>query len=201
MLVELAFLMTVAFGGNNTVNNDMPNTLYNNVQKDVFSRLATPLGSMDISLYYATVRAEHSEAKTTYRYVQKQDITSHCDVRECFRSATDVLETSKQKRSDYVLVVRLGGDINSVDEVALKSCRFDADDIRIILTVIKVESADVEPYPVEAFILIPLNESILSKQGLVIDSDGYYRSFEGALSHLKSSPIEAISIKLTPTTK
>ncbi|HOO54303.1 MAG TPA: hypothetical protein PLY09_01830 [Methanothrix sp.] len=152
------------------------------------------LGEVALQLYYATVRSTHFVRKSTFRYIRKNDITIDRGILDCFRNGLDFDQIPHDKQDEYCLTVQLGGEITSVDEVVFHGCRIANEEVRIWLTITKVESQDVEPFPVEAFVLIPLNKTIISRQMTIIEFKGYYRSFEGELSPLEEAPIEAVSV-------
>jgi hypothetical protein len=155
---------------------------------------ASLLGEIRLQLYYATVRSTQFVRNSTWRYIHQEDMTSNSRIRESFRNGLDFDQIPRERQDEYILTVQLGGEITSVDEVVFEGCRMDGEEVHLWLTLTKVESLDGEPFPVEAFILVPMNETIVARRKLAIEFRGFRRSFDGDLSPLANAPIEAIAI-------
>jgi hypothetical protein len=155
---------------------------------------ASTLGEVALQLYYATVQSTHFVRRSTFRYIRKKDITPGRGIPDCFRKGIDFDQIPHDKQDEYCLTIQLGGEITSVDEIVFHGCHFDSEEVHIWLTITKVESPDGEPFPAEAFVLVPLNETITSRQKLTIEFNGYYRPFEGELRPLEDAPVEPVSV-------
>jgi len=162
---------------------------------DVLNTVGSPIGGIQLQLYYATARSTRFVEESSYRYISKKNASPDWQVREWFQNGILLNQVSPEWPNDYVLLVQLGGEITSVDEVLLDQLSIDRTEVRILLSITKVESPDGEPFPVEAFALLSLNETITSKQRLIITSSGYKRSVEGEITPMEGSVIETVLVE------
>ncbi len=70
-------------------------------------------------------------------------------------------DVAPDKLTEHSLVADIAGDFHTLDEVAADSVSFDAAETSVQLALTKVETAEVEPAPLDVFLIIELSPEIL----------------------------------------
>ncbi|MGH7391047.1 MAG: hypothetical protein ACREM3_16550 [Candidatus Rokuibacteriota bacterium] len=89
------------------------------------------------------------------------------------------------REQEHALVVNLGGEFHSVDEVVAERCSAGTEETLVQLAVTRVESADGDPALLDVFLIVPLTPEIVRSERLRVTFSVRHRSYTGHVTRLE----------------
>ena len=93
--------------------------------------------------------------------------------------------TPAGSRSDYALIVNAVGEFQTVDELLVEHASMNVAETSVQFALTSVESADLEPAPVDVFLIVPLTNEIARSSRVRLSFSVSRRSYDGNVTALE----------------
>jgi hypothetical protein len=138
-------------------------------------------------MYLRTFRITRPFSEHRFTFRPLTEALDSAATRESLSSGISFERIPPDRLSDYGLIVNVGGEFQTVDELRVEDASISAAETFVKLALTSVESAEGEPALVDVFLILPMTPEIANSGRVRLTFSVSRRSFEGQVTALENA--------------